>query len=106
MDTDLGLTGLGLLIVLSLAFGGITHFLGRPGIRYEWLLMAAAFFLGGLFLSEVMFAGATEAELQPIIDGLAFDEALLGGLVVGLVAFAITRYMTGGSPFHHRPTAA
>ncbi len=99
MDTDLGLTGLGLLIVLSLAFGGITHFLGRPGIRYEWLLMAAAYFLGGLFVSEVMFAGATEAEIQPVIDGLAFDEALFGTIGVGLVAMLVTRFLAHGAPF-------
>jgi len=41
-------------------------------------------------MSEVLFATATEDEIQPIVDGLAFDEALLGGLVGGLVAVAAT----------------
>lgn len=42
--------------------------------------------------------------IQPIIDGLARDESLLGGLVVGLPVAIATRYLTGGRS--HRPTAA
>jgi hypothetical protein len=42
----------------------------------------------------------TEEELQPVIDGLAFDEALLGGLIVGTIVFFATRFVTHGSPFH------
>ena len=51
-------------------------------------------------MSEVLFAAATVDEIQPIIDGLAFDESLLGGAIAGVVALAVTRYVTGGSPFH------
>jgi hypothetical protein len=36
----------------------------------------------------------TVDEIQPIIDGLAFDEALLGGLVGGLVTFLAAWFMT------------
>jgi len=39
--------------------------------------------LGGLIASEVVWATATEEELQPVIDGLALDESLLGGVIVG-----------------------
>jgi hypothetical protein len=52
----------------------------------RWLLSA-------LFVSEVLFATATEDEIQPIVDGLAFDEALLGWLGRlggGLMAVAAT----------------
>jgi hypothetical protein len=45
----------------------------------------AACFAAGLFVSEVLFGWATEEELQPNIDGLSFDEVLLGVLVAGLV---------------------
>jgi hypothetical protein len=49
-----------------------------------------------------MYAGATEAEIQPVIDGLAFDEALLGTVVVGIVALVVTRFVAHGSPFGRR----
>jgi hypothetical protein len=39
---------------------------------------AAAFFGAGVFISEILFGRATETELQPNIDGLSFDEVLLG----------------------------
>jgi len=96
MEFDLGLQALGILLALSLGFGLIVHLVGWAGTRWAWLIAAAAYFLGGLFVSEVMFAGVTEQELQPVIDGLAFDEALLGGLVVGIVAVLATRYVTHG----------
>jgi hypothetical protein len=58
--------------------------------------------VGGLFLSEVMFATSTEQDIQPIIDGLAFDESLLGGLIVGVVVVLATWYasrlMRGNRP--------
>jgi hypothetical protein len=61
-------------------------------------------FIGGLVTSEVLFASATIDELQPIVDGLMFDEALLGGLVVGVPTAIVARYVTGGQV--NRPTAA
>jgi hypothetical protein len=36
----------------------------------------------------------TVDEIQPIIDGLAFDEALLGGLLGGVVAFGAAWLLT------------
>ena len=104
MQYDLGFTGLGILLAISLAFGLVTLFVGRPGTRWDWLIAATGWFIGGLFMSEVMFATATVDEIQPIIDGLAFDEALLGGLIGGVLVFLATRYLTGGSPFH-RPAS-
>ena len=84
MQLDIGFQGLGILIALSLVFGVIAQLiLGRNTTRWMWLIGAAGYFIGGLFASEVIFATATEDELQPIIDGLCFDEALLGGLIVG-----------------------
>ncbi len=43
--------------------------------------------------SEVWFGWATDEELQPNIDGLSFDEALLGGLISAVVAVLVTRYV-------------
>jgi hypothetical protein len=42
----------------------------------------------------------TADELQPIIDGLAFDEALLGGLIGGLSVVVITLLLTSSSRSH------
>ena len=106
MQYDLGPTGLGILVVLSLGFGVIAQIAGRAETRWLWLIGACGWFLGGVFMSEVLFATATVDEIQPIIDGLAFDEALLGGLIGGVVATVAARYATGSSPFHHRPTTA
>lgn len=100
MHFDLGLTGLGILVTCALVFGLVSQFLGRPGTRWQWLIASLAWFAGGLYMSEVLFATATIDEIQPIIDGLAFDESLLGGLAAGVATVLVTRFVTGGSPFH------
>lgn len=38
----------------------------------------------------------SEAEIQPIIDGLAFDESHLGGLIVGVPVVLVTWFVTRG----------
>jgi TRAP-type C4-dicarboxylate transport system permease small subunit len=96
---DLGIQGLGILLALAIGVGLVAQFLPDAGTRWAGVIAGAAAFVGGLFVSEVMFAGATEAELQPVIDGLAFDEALLGSIVAGLVAILVTRYVTHSGPF-------
>lgn len=104
MQFDLGVMGLGLLVIISLGFGLLAQFVGRAGTRWAWLLAATGWFVGGLFASEVLWGKMTEGEIQPIIDGLALDESLLGGLIVGLVVVVVTRYLTGGSPFRRHVT--
>jgi hypothetical protein len=95
MQWDLGLQGQGLLIAMSLGFGVIAQLMvGRATPRWLWLIAAAGYFVGGLFISEVWFGWATQEELQPNIDGLSFDEVLLLGLVPGIVTVLVTRYVT------------
>jgi hypothetical protein len=95
MRWDLGLQGLGLLIAMSLGFGVIAQLVaGRATTRWLWLIAAAGYFIGGLFISEVWFGWATQEELEPNIDGLSFDEVLLLGLVPGIVTVLVTRYVT------------
>ena len=95
MQWDLGLRGLALLFVMSLGFGVIAQLVfGRAITRWLWLIATAAYFVAGVFISEVWFGWATEEELQPNIDGLSFDEVLLIGLVPGIVAVLVTRYVT------------
>jgi hypothetical protein len=104
MMYDLGLTGAGILIACSLTFGIAAQLIGRAETPWLWLIGACGWVLGGLFMSEVLFATATVDEIQPIIDGLAFDEALLGGLIGGLLFALAGRYVTGSSPFQRHPT--
>jgi len=100
MQWDLGLQGLGLLMVMSLGFGVFAQlmFWSRT-TSWVWLIASAAFFFVGLFISEVWFGWATEAELQPNIDGLSFDEVLLGYLV-GIPVVLVTWYLTRRRQLH------
>lgn len=92
MNYDLGLQGLALLIVPALLFGLVAQLMvGRSATHWMWLVGAVAWFVGGLFASEVLYgAETTEENLQPLIDGLLWDEALIGGLVTGTVAVLVT----------------
>jgi hypothetical protein len=93
MQWDLGPQGLGLLAVMSIAFGGTAQLLvGRDTTRWLWAIAAATYFAAGLFISEVWFGWATAADLQPNIDGLSFDEVLLIGLVPGLLVVGLALY--------------
>jgi hypothetical protein len=95
MQWDLGLQGLGLLILMSLGFGVIAQLvIGRKTTRWLWAISSAAYFVGGLFTSEVWFGWATQEDLQPNIDGLSFDETLLFGLLAGILSVLVTRYVT------------
>jgi hypothetical protein len=91
MQLDIGLQGLAILVAISLVFGVIVHLLlAKRTTRWLWLIAAAGWFIGGLLASEVVWGSLTEEEIQPIIDGLAFDEALLGGVIGGAVAVIAT----------------
>jgi Na+/proline symporter len=92
MEWDLGLQGIGILLVMSVAFGILTQvvFWGHA-TRWLWLAASAVMFVIGLVVSEGLFGWATEEELQPNIDGLSFDEVVvtfLVAIVVVLVARA------------------
>ena len=103
---DIGLRGLGILVGYALVFGVVAQLaLWRTGMHWQWLIGALGFFIGGLFASEVLFGTATIDQLQPIEDGLVFDEAMLGGLVVGLAAVLVTWYKTRRTRIHG-PTPA
>lgn len=104
MQWDLGLQGVAVLIVMSLCFGVFAQLLfwGRT-TSWVWLIASAAYFVAGLFISEGLFGWATEADLQPNIDGLSFDEVLLGYVVAVPVAL-VSRYLTRRSL--HGPMSA
>jgi hypothetical protein len=93
MQWDLGLQGLGLLIAMSLGFGVVAQLVvGRAVTRWLWLIASVGYLVVGLFISEVWFGWATQEELQPNIDGLSFDEVLLG-LVPGIATVLVIRHV-------------
>jgi uncharacterized membrane protein YhhN len=104
VEYDLGLQALAILAGMSLVFGVIAHVVFGRDTRWMWLIGAIGFLIGGLVASEVMFSWATAAELQPQIDGLSFDEALLGGLVVG-VPVVLLAWWVKRRRHIHGPTA-
>jgi phosphatidylserine synthase len=105
MQFDLGFQGLAILLALAVVVGIVAQFVGGADTPWAGLIAGAASFVGGLFVSEVMFAGATEAEIQPVIDGLAFDEAMLGTIVVGVVVTFLTRYFARGANINRQHPA-
>jgi hypothetical protein len=93
---DLGIAGAGVLAAMSLVFGLVVQLIvGKPGGRRLWFYAALGYFLAGILVSEVWFGWATEAELQPNIDGLSFDEVQLVTLA-GLIGAVIARFMLRG----------
>ncbi|HET7726540.1 MAG TPA: hypothetical protein VFK54_04365 [Candidatus Limnocylindrales bacterium] len=101
MEWNVGLQGIGVVLGMALVFGAAVHvLLARASTAWIGLIAGVAFLVGGLLVSEGLFGWATVEELQPNIDGLSFDEALFGGLIVGaLVTFATWWARRGG----HRP---
>lgn len=94
MHWDLGMTGLGLLVFMSLSFGIIAQLVaGGATTRWLWVIASVAYFIGGLFASEILFGWATEEELQPNIDGLSLDEGLLLALAAGIVSVLVTWFV-------------
>jgi len=98
----LGLGGWAALIVGALVFGVAAQFVGETRTGYEWLVDAVAAGIGALVASEFIVAWQGFA---PVFDGLAIMPALIGGLVVGIVAEVATRYLTGGT-YTGRPMSA
>ena len=99
MTFDLGLQAIAIVAALAIGFGVIVQLIftvlaRRSTTRWLWLVAAAGYAVGAVFVSEVMFATYTVDDIQPIIDGLAFDEALFGGLVAGLVVTGIAWVVT------------
>jgi hypothetical protein len=94
MQFEIGIGGLGLLAAISAVFGVLAQVVFWRGVRWMWLAGAIGWFVGGLFASEFVWGTMTINEIQPIIDGLALDESLLGGLISGLATIFVVRFLT------------
>jgi Na+/proline symporter len=93
MQWDLGWQGIGVLAGLSLGFGILAQLLfWARSTRWVWIIGSVAFFAVGLLISEVWFGWATAEDLQPNIDGLSFDEVLIG-FAVGIPVLLVARYL-------------
>lgn len=103
VEWDLGLRGIGLLLAMSIGFGvAVQVVMWRATTHWLWIIGVAAYFVSGLFVSEVWFGWATEEDLQPNIDGLSFDEVLLIGTLGGILAVLVT-WMVTRRARAHRP---
>ncbi len=105
MEWDLGLRGVGLLMLMSLGIGVVAQLVaGRKTSRWLWLITTTVCFVAGLLTSEVWFGWATEEDLQPNIDGLSFDEVLLVVVLSAVVTILVARFVarrTGHHPHGH-----
>lgn len=103
MQWDLGLQGVAVLAGLSLGFGIFTQLLfWQQSTRWLWLIASVLFFVAGALISEAWFGWATEEELQPNINGLSFDEVLIGFLItipLLLIARFVVRRRQHSTPF-------
>lgn len=100
----MGLRGVAILLVMSLAFGIFTQVVfWNHATRWLWLAVSVLMFVIGLFVSEVLFGWATEQDLQPNIEGLSFDE-VAGIFLVGIIVVLVARAFEWRRS--HRPGAA
>jgi hypothetical protein len=65
----------------------------RSATHRLWLIAGSVFFVAGLLTSEVWFGWATQEELQPNMDGLSFDEAVLFGILAGAASVHVMWYV-------------
>jgi uncharacterized membrane protein YeaQ/YmgE (transglycosylase-associated protein family) len=103
---DIGITlGVGgwiLLVVGSIAFGVVANVFMSPERAYDWIGDASAAGIGAFVASELVPAWRAA---QPSCDGLAVVPALLGGIAVGALVAAATRYLPDAS-YDRRPLRA
>jgi hypothetical protein len=88
------------LVLGALAIGAIAQYIGRVNFGYEWVFTAAGVVIGGWLGSE---AFGTLSTWGPALDGLFLLPALIGGLAVGGVVDAMTRFSSGGTYLEPRP---
>lgn len=85
----MGLLAFSSLVVVGLVIGLAVQFLAKSAIRYEWLIVAIAIVFGGYFASE-SFPGSTVFESVkdwgPSFDGMFVIPAIIGALILGIVA--------------------
>jgi len=97
---DLGIAGLGLLILISLAFGVLFQLAGKPGTTFDWAIVGIGWFIGALIASEVVGVDIGSR----IVDGLSLDAVVVGGGIVG-VPLALVLRLYGDRWSRHHPAS-
>jgi len=87
----LGFLGAAVLILGSIAIGIAFYVFGDPQFNLEWVVTAIGAFIGGFVTSELVIG---LRDYQPVYDGLALVPAVIGGVIVGGIVAAITRFLT------------
>ncbi len=96
---DVGMSTLAvvLLIAGAVVIGGASYFIGDVTAGFEGILTGLAALVGGYLGSE---AFGTLSTWGPADEGLYIVPAVLGGIVLGGLVDAITRFATEGSYVH------
>ncbi len=85
----MGLTAFLSIVVVALIVGVAVQYLIKSSHTYEWLAVAAAAAFGAYFASE-SFPGSTVFEgikdFGPQFDGMYIIPAIIGGVVLAIVA--------------------
>jgi hypothetical protein len=85
----MGLLGFAGLVVVAVAAGFAVQFFAKSAIRFEWLIVAVAVTFGGYFASETFPTSGILSGIKdwgPEVDGLVIIPALIGALIIGVVA--------------------
>ncbi len=96
---DVGMSTLAALFLVAgaIAIGVVAQLIGEVRIGWEWAPTAVAALVGGYLGSEA-FGSASTWGLA--FEGLYIVPALVGGLILGAIADAVTRFATEGSYVH------
>ena len=96
MQWDLGLQGIAYLVAIAACFGVLAALVVGGDVAHRlWALAitAVACVATGLMTSELLFGWADEKELQPNVDGLSRDEALLSSVLTTVLVVVAMRYL-------------
>jgi len=88
---DIGIWAIIGLAIGSVVLGLVIQLIGEPDFGLEWLITAVGAFVGGFCASEFVVGWRT---WDPVWDSMALIPAIIGGLVVGIVVAAATRFLT------------
>jgi hypothetical protein len=86
----IGMWGIIALIVGAVVVGVGIQLFGEAHFGYEWLVTALGAGIAAFVTSEFIVGFRA---WEPLFDGLALVPAILGGLVVGVVVAAATRFL-------------
>lgn len=96
---DVGMSTLAVLLLIAgaLVVGGASYVIGDVTAAFEGILTGLAALAGAYLGSEAFGALSTWG---PAFEGLYVVPALIGGIVLGGLVDAITRFATHGSYVH------